>query len=83
MGGLAVVICCSSEHLRLDTSLGKAVCDFGDQLGHLNRSFLVGTFLVEELEHLSDERLTQLKLYANLLVFFHQELLPQLQFLKG
>lgn len=75
MGCLTVVVGGTAEHLSLHSSLGQTLRNFRDQVSHCACSLFIGAFLVEEVEHLSDEGLAHGELLTNLLVFLLQELL--------
>ena len=62
--------------------LVQTIGDFGDKLCHLKSGFLAGTFLVQEFEHLSHERLAHDKLHTDLAIFFLEELLLDNKFSK-
>jgi len=83
VGCLAVIVGCSAEHLGLQARLGQTISNLCDQLCHLNSSLLIVAFLVEEFEHLSDERLAHDKLEANFFVLFLQELLLEHEVLES
>lgn len=69
MGCLAVVVSGTAEHLRLNLGLHQTLRDLLDKLGHFDGRFLIRALLVEELKHLSHQRLAHDQLDADFLVF--------------
>ena len=68
--------------MGLDARLSETLSYLADKLCHLNCSLLVGSLLVEELEHLGDEGLAHHELESDLLVLFLQKLLLEHQVLQ-
>lgn len=79
IGLRAIVVGSSTEHLGLLACLVEATGNLSNQLCHLEGRLLTRSLLIQEFEHLCDERLAHDKLHANFAILLLQELLPDHQ----